>query len=95
MTMRVACCFHATRTVLIRANTPPASGGGVRGGKAAPNVFLGGVGGEAANTTQKLTCETQPHNITLGPDRLTHLIAPSVFGRIEHRIGVAEQHVKG
>jgi hypothetical protein len=39
--------------ILSRVIATTASGGGVRGGFAAPRDFLGGVGGEVANTTQR------------------------------------------
>jgi hypothetical protein len=43
-----------SRAAQLRAVATPASGGGVRGGKAAPNGFLGDVGGFAANITKTL-----------------------------------------
>jgi hypothetical protein len=47
------------------ADAKSASGGGVRGGFAAPRSFLVGFGGEAAKTNQKLGCGAQPHDFAL------------------------------
>jgi hypothetical protein len=47
---------------LLRLFYHPPLAGGVRGGEAAPSGFLVAVGGESANSNQKLGCGAQPHD---------------------------------
>jgi hypothetical protein len=72
---------QSSRTMLYlgRADAKSASGGGVRGGFAAPRSFLVGFGGFAANTTQTLKgCSPT----TLQPPNDT----PSVVGWLQNAV---------